>query len=230
MTAVVELDNVTRRYPGPPETTALDGCALRVDESDFLTVVGPSGSGKSTLLNIVGLLDSPTSGRYLLRGNDTSNMTEGERARLRGELIGFVFQSFQLLEQRTCLENVAMADLYTGATQAESNANALEMLDAVGLGTRAESLPTQLSGGQRQRVAIARALAGHPAILLCDEPTGNLDSHTADTVLELLSDLNRNGVTIMLITHDPDIATIGNRTIGILDGAVREHPTEAKTP
>lgn len=222
MTVVVELRQVSREYEGTPGTVALRDCTLTVNDGDFLTVIGPSGSGKTTLLNIVGLLDSPTSGSYFLRGSDTSNVGEKARSRMRGAMVGFVFQSFQLLEQRSCLENVMLADLYTGAGERDSRAKAQSALKSVGLADRATSLPTELSGGQRQRVAIARALAGDPAILLCDEPTGNLDSHTAESILALFLALNQSGVTIMMITHDRDVAALGNRKITMLDGVLRE--------
>jgi len=222
MTAVVELRGVSREYEDKRGTIALRNCTLTVNDGDFLTVVGPSGSGKTTLLNIVGLLDSPTSGSYALRGSDTSSMSEKIRSRTRGEMVGFVFQSFQLLEQRSCLENVMLADLYTGASERDSRSNALRALESVGLADRAGSLPTELSGGQRQRVAIARALAGDPAILLCDEPTGNLDSRTAESILALFLALNETGATIMLITHDRAVASLGNRRVEMLDGVLSE--------
>lgn len=222
MSRVLELDRVSRAYAGSQGAKALNECSLQVESGDFLTVVGPSGSGKSTLLNIVGLLDSPTSGAYRLLGEDTSAMGETGRSRMRGRTIGFVFQSFQLLEQRTCLDNVMLADLYRGAGTRESRFRAREALESVGLGNRATSLPTEMSGGQRQRVAIARALMGKPALLLCDEPTGNLDSRTAESILQLFADLNEQGSTIMLITHDPGIAARGNRTISLLDGVASE--------
>jgi putative ABC transport system ATP-binding protein len=222
MTAVVELWGVSRKYEGPPETVALRDCTLRVSEGDFVTVVGRSGSGKSTLLNIVGLLDAPTSGEYFLRGQNMTAVGESRRARERGQAIGFVFQSFQLLEHRTCVENVMLSDLYGGISQQDSRNAATAALHSVGLGDRLESRPTELSGGERQRVAIARALSGRPAILLCDEPTGNLDSRTAETILQLIHSLNREGATIMLVTHDPGIAQLGNRQIAILDGRVAD--------
>ena len=226
MSSVVQLDSITRTFPGPPETAAIRECSLTVEEGDFLTIVGPSGSGKSTLLNLVGLLDRPSSGRYLLRGRDVSSLDENTRAATRGEHIGFVFQSFQLIERRTCIENVMLADLYRGTHISDSRAAAQASLDAVGMGSRADSRPIDLSGGERQRIAIARALVGNPAILLCDEPTGNLDSRNSSAILDLFLSLNSKGATIVLITHDNDIANLGNRRVSILDGVV----TEARFP
>ncbi|MBW9111297.1 ABC transporter ATP-binding protein [Microbacterium ureisolvens] len=222
MTAVVELQDVSRLYPGPPAVHALTSCSLRIEEGDFVTVVGPSGSGKSTLLNILGLLDQPSSGRYLIRGEDVTALPEAQRARVRGDQLGFVFQSFHLLEQRSCLENVMLADLYSGVPERESRERALTALQAVGLGALVARMPTELSGGQQQRVAIARALASDPAVLLCDEPTGNLDSGTAATILALFDELNAAGRTVVMITHDADVARHGNRTLHMLDGNVTE--------
>ena len=222
MTAVVELQGVSRLYPGPPAVHALTSCSLCIEEGDFVTVVGPSGSGKSTLLNILGLLDQPSSGRYLIRGEDVTALPEAQRARVRGSQLGFVFQSFHLLEQRSCLENVMLADLYSGAPERESRERALGALEAVGLGALVARMPTELSGGQQQRVAIARALASDPAVLLCDEPTGNLDSGTAATILALFDELNAAGRTVVMITHDADVARHGNRTLHMLDGNVTE--------
>ena len=220
--SVVELEHVARHYSGPPRTTALRECNLIVDEGDFVTVVGPSGSGKSTLLNIIGLLDRPSSGRYLLQGRDVSELREAERAAARGKHVGFVFQSYQLMERRTCLENVMVADLYQGVDTVASRKAALSALEAVGMDNRAVSLPIELSGGERQRIAIARAVMGNPSVLLCDEPTGNLDSRNSEAVLDLFLELNRAGSTIVLITHDAKVAQRGNRAVSILDGVLTE--------
>ncbi|GAA1230342.1 putative ABC transport system ATP-binding protein [Microbacterium phyllosphaerae] len=222
MTAVVELREVSRVYAGPPEVHALATSSVTIDEGDFVTIVGPSGSGKSTLLNILGLLDKPTAGTYTLRGQDVTLLSENDRARVRGTDIGFVFQSFHLLEQRTCLENVMLSDLYNGTSERESRSRASEALEAVGLGSFERRLPTELSGGQQQRVAIARALAANPAVLLCDEPTGNLDSVTANAILALFDELNDAGRTVVLITHDAEVARYGNRTLHMLDGTLGE--------
>lgn len=222
MTAVIELREASRIYAGPPAVSALAAASFVIRAGDFVTIVGPSGSGKSTLLNILGLLDKPTGGQYVISGRDVSVLSEVERARVRGAEIGFVFQSFHLLEQRTCLENVMLADLYSGVGETESRRRAQEALDAVGLGAFYARLPTELSGGQQQRVAIARALSSDPSVLLCDEPTGNLDSATAQSVLSLFDDLNATGRTVVMITHDSEVARHGNRTFHMLDGVVSE--------
>ncbi|MFD0275985.1 ABC transporter ATP-binding protein [Kitasatospora sp. NPDC127111] len=225
-TPVIEFRRVGLTYPGPPPVTALQPCDLSVAPGDYLTVTGPSGSGKSTFLNLVGLLDTPTTGRYLLDGIDTSALPDGDRTALRGRRIGFVFQSFHLLPHRSAAENVALALLYTASRgrrgAAERRERARAALVQVGLGHRLDALPTRLSGGERQRVAIARALVGRPSLLLCDEPTGNLDSTTAESVLALLDDLHAEGLTVLLITHDPQVAARGRRTVAIRDGVLRE--------
>lgn len=221
---VIDLRSVSRVYEGFPPVPALVGCDLRVNRGDFLTIVGPSGSGKSTLLNLLGLLDRPTSGTYLLEGSDVATLTEQQRTAVRGRRIGFVFQSFQLLSHRSALENVMMALLYRGSSRADQAAAGTEALTNVGLGHMLHTLPSRMSGGERQRVAVARALAGGPSLLLCDEPTGNLDSATAQSILELFIDLNQAGIAIVLITHDPGVAERGNRTVIIRDGVVSEVP------
>ncbi|MGV9286667.1 ABC transporter ATP-binding protein [Streptomyces sp. NPDC003719] len=223
MTApVISLERVALTYPGPPAVTALLPCDLTVHEGEFVTVVGPSGSGKSTFLNIVGLLDSPTEGRYLLGGVDTGRLGDAARSALRGRRIGFVFQAFHLLPHRTAAENVQLALVYQRVPRRERTARAREVLARVGLGHRSDALPTTLSGGERQRVAIARALVGSPSVLLCDEPTGNLDTTTSEQVLGLLEELNADGVTIVVITHDPAVAARGTRTLSIRDGVLTE--------
>ena len=206
MTApVIELDQISRTYPGPPPVHALVDATVTVHEGDFVTVVGPSGSGKSTFLNVVGLLDLPTGGTYRLGGVDTTTLDEDARTGLRGSRIGFVFQAFHLMNHRTAVENVELALLYNRADPATRTVRAEHALEQVGLASRSHALPSQLSGGERQRVAIARALVTNPALLLCDEPTGNLDSARTLDVLTLLEDLHANGLTIMLITHDPAV-------------------------
>ncbi|MGW2588895.1 ABC transporter ATP-binding protein [Streptomyces sp. NPDC001515] len=219
---VIEFRQVGLTYPGPPPVAAFRPCDLRVDAGEFVTVVGPSGSGKSTFLNIAGLLDAPTHGTYLLDGYDTGALKDADRTALRGRRIGFVFQSFHLLPHRSALENVILAMVYNGTPRAERRPRAREALDRVGLGPRTDSLPTRLSGGERQRVAIARALAAGPSLLLCDEPTGNLDTANAATVLALLTELHAEGMTVLLITHDPGIAARGQRTVTIRDGILDE--------
>ncbi|MEU0832256.1 ABC transporter ATP-binding protein [Streptomyces sp. NPDC056231] len=222
MTPVIEFRQVGLTYPGPPPVPALKPCELLVEPGDFVTVVGPSGSGKSTFLNIAGLLDAPTHGTYLLDGYDTGALCDADRTALRGRRIGFVFQAFHLLPHRSALENVTLAMVYNGVPHAERAPRARDALVRVGLGHRIDSLPTRLSGGERQRVAIARALAAGPSLLLCDEPTGNLDTANAGAVLELLDELHTDGMTILLITHDPEVAARGARTVAIRDGVLRE--------
>ncbi|WP_411071653.1 ABC transporter ATP-binding protein [Streptomyces sp. cmx-4-25] len=224
---VIEFRQVGLTYPGPPPVPALVPCDLRIGRGEFVTVVGPSGSGKSTFLNIAGLLDAPTTGTYLLDGIDTGTLRDGDRTALRGRRIGFVFQSFHLLPHRSALENVTLAMVYNGFRRRERAGLAHEALDRVGLGHRVHALPTRLSGGERQRVAIARALVARPSLLLCDEPTGNLDSANAETVLALLDELHRDGMTVLVITHDPDVARRGGRTVAIRDGRLDERTVPA---
>jgi putative ABC transport system ATP-binding protein len=215
---VLRLTDCAKTYPGSPPVQALRPADLTVRAGDYLTVVGPSGSGKSTLLNLLGLLDRPTSGNFTLAGVDVARLSEGERTALRGRRIGFVFQEFHLLPYRTALENVALAQLYVTQRAAHRTRAAADALERVGLGHRLHALPTTLSGGERQRVAIARALVNEPELLLCDEPTGNLDSATAGTVMDLLGRLNAAGVTVVVITHDPAVAARAHRRVTILDG------------
>ncbi|MDY0810777.1 ABC transporter ATP-binding protein [Kitasatospora purpeofusca] len=217
---VIELRRAGLTYPGPPEVVALRTCDLTVQRGEFLTIVGPSGAGKSTFLNIIGLLDRPTSGSYLLDGIDTAAVKDAERTALRGMRIGFVFQSFHLLSHRTACENVELAMVYQRTVRGARKQRAEQALRRVGLGHRLDALPNRLSGGERQRVAIARALAARPSLLLCDEPTGNLDSQTAASVLDLLDGLHQDGMTVVVITHDPEVARRGQRTIVIRDGQV----------
>ncbi|MEV7106865.1 ABC transporter ATP-binding protein [Streptomyces atroolivaceus] len=228
--AVIALEGVGLTYPGPPPVTALRPCSLRIEQGEFVAVVGPSGSGKSSLLNMLGLLDNPTEGTYLLNGLDTSAVSDSRRAALRGSHIGFVFQSFHLLPHRTAQENVELAMLYRRTPRRVRRRKAAEVLARVGLAHRAHALPTHLSGGERQRVAVARALVGEPALLLCDEPTGNLDSGNAASLLDLLGRLHREGMTIVVITHDGQVAARGRRTITIRDGVLTEVDTGAAAP
>jgi putative ABC transport system ATP-binding protein len=219
---VIELRGLTRTYPGSPPVAALRPADLVIEEGDYVAVTGPSGSGKSTLLHLLGLLDSPTQGRYLLDGLDTSQLKDKERSALRGRRVGFVFQSFHLLPYRSALENVELAELYNRTPRAGRLPAAVEALDKVGLGHRLNALPTTLSGGECQRVAIARALVNRPSLLLCDEPTGNLDSGNAAALMELLDELNAAGFTIVVITHDQAVAAHAGRTIAISDGVLTE--------
>ncbi|MEV6300357.1 ABC transporter ATP-binding protein [Actinoplanes sp. NPDC051861] len=220
MTPVLDLDRVTRIHPGPPAVTALADATLRVGRGEYVAVVGPSGSGKSTLLNLLGLLDRPTSGVYRLDGIDVAGLGERDRTALRGGRIGFVFQSFHLLPHRTATENVMLAQVYNGAPRGGRRAAALAALERVGVGHRAHALPTTMSGGERQRVAIARALVNEPAILLCDEPTGNLDSATSQRLLSLFDELHAAGLTIVVITHDGAVASRAQRLVRIVDGRI----------
>ncbi|BBH71276.1 peptide ABC transporter ATP-binding protein [Actinoplanes sp. OR16] len=225
MTApVLDLDRVSRVYPGPPAVAALREATLRVERGDYLAIVGPSGSGKSTLLNLLGLLDRPSSGVYRLDGVDVSGLAERERTALRGGRIGFVFQSFHLLPHRTAVENVMLAQVYNGRPRRRRRPDALAALSRVEVGHRAYALPTTMSGGERQRVAIARALVNEPAILLCDEPTGNLDSATSLRLLGLFDELHAAGLTIVVITHDATVAERARRVVRIVDGRMDELP------
>lgn len=217
---MIELREVAVTYPGPPPVLALQPTDLTVRRGEFVSVVGPSGSGKSTLLNVLGLLDRPTEGRYVLDGIDTAALTEGQRTALRAHRIGFVFQAFHLLARRTVLENVALAQLYRGTHPQQRQQLAREALEQVGLTHRLNAEPAQLSGGERQRVAIARALAAQPSLLLCDEPTGNLDSTNTDAVLDTIDELHARGMTVLVITHDPAVSTRARRQITLRDGAV----------
>jgi putative ABC transport system ATP-binding protein len=224
---VIELRGLERTYPGPPPVRALRPADLVIREGDYIAVTGPSGSGKSTLLHLLGLLDTPTGGTYLLDGLDTSALPDRDRSTLRGRRIGFVFQSFHLLSYRTAGENVLLAQLYNRTPRAQRRSRAFEALERVGLGNRIDALPTTLSGGESQRVAIARALVNRPSLLLCDEPTGNLDSQNAGTVMELFDALHASGFTIVVITHDPNVARHAGRTVAIRDGVLSERPETA---
>jgi putative ABC transport system ATP-binding protein len=219
---VIELRGLARTYPGAPPVPALRPTDLEISDGDYVAVTGPSGSGKSTLLHLLGLLDTPTAGRYLLDGVDTSELTDRDRSALRGRRIGFVFQAFHLLPYRTALENVLLAEMYNQTPRAARLPGAVDALHAVGLGHRLDALPTTLSGGESQRVAIARALVNRPSLLLCDEPTGNLDSRNAATLMELLDDLNAAGFTVVVITHDLAVAAHAGRMIAISDGVLSE--------
>ncbi|TCO62843.1 ABC transporter ATP-binding protein [Actinocrispum wychmicini] len=218
----IALRDVSRTYPGPPPVSALRASSLVVGRGEYVAVVGPSGSGKSTLLHLLGLLDRPSGGTYHLDGVDVAGLSENERAALRGRAIGFVFQAFHLLPHRTATENVELAMLYNGTPRAGRRARARQALDRVGLSHRLTALPTTLSGGEKQRVAVARALVNEPTLLLCDEPTGNLDTVTAGTVLDLVDGLHRDGLTIMVITHDDSVATRAGRKVMIRDGMLAE--------
>jgi len=227
---VLELEAVTKVYPSTPPVTALRGVSVSVRAGELVAVLGPSGSGKSTLLHLMGTLDRPTAGTVRVTGLDVAALSDRDLAGLRARRIGFVFQQYFLAEHQSALDNVADGLLYAGTGPAERRRRAREALRLVGLAGRPGARPTQLSGGQRQRVAIARALAGYPAIVLADEPTGNLDSATGQEVLALLTELNTYGVTIVIITHDQHIAARLPRQIEMLDGQIITDTTRAPAP
>jgi putative ABC transport system ATP-binding protein len=219
----IQLEAVTKVfYTDEVETHALSGVHFDVTSGEFLSIAGPSGCGKSTLLSILGLLDSPTEGRYFLNGKPVEDLAIGERARVRNREVGFIFQSFNLIGDLTVFENVELPLTYRGMRTAERNERVRQALERVGMGHRAKHLPSQLSGGQQQRVAVARALAGRPSILLADEPTGNLDSKNGLAVMELLKELHQEGSTVLMVTHDPRFAEFADRTVHLFDGQVVE--------
>jgi putative ABC transport system ATP-binding protein len=216
---LVLLEDVSRVYAtGDVEVRALDKVSLQVEEGEFIAVMGPSGSGKSTLMNILGCLDRPTSGRYVLAGRDVSRLSRAELADVRNQVLGFVFQNFNLLPRTSALENVELPLLYQGIPTRERRVRARESLERVGLASRMDHHPNQLSGGQQQRVAIARALVGRPRVILADEPTGNLDSKTSIEVMRILQELGKQGITVALVTHAPDVAEFASRVVVFKDG------------
>ncbi len=219
-TPVLELDAVTKTYGSDPPVPALQGVSFSIRAGELAAIIGPSGSGKSTLLHLMGTLERPSSGRVSVTGLDAAEMSDRELAAVRATRIGFVFQQFFLAEHSTALENVADGLLYAGAAVGERRERAAESLTRVGLGDRLSARPTQLSGGERQRVAIARALVGRPAIVLADEPTGNLDSATGQSIMGLIDELNAEGATIVVITHEHEIAARFPRQISLLDGRI----------
>ncbi|MCI9272739.1 MAG: ABC transporter ATP-binding protein [Clostridiales bacterium] len=224
---ILSMKDIVKCYDmGEEQQTILDHIDFSVREGEFVSILGPSGSGKSTMMNILGCLDVPTSGYYKLSGNDVDHMEERELARIRNREVGFVFQAFQLLPRLTAAENVELPLIYAGVNASERRERAASMLDRVGLSHKMEHYPNQLSGGQQQRVAIARAMVTQPTILLADEPTGALDQKTGRQVMELFQELNREGRTIIMITHDEQIARNASRIVRILDGKLTEEESD----
>ena len=226
-TPLIRLEELTKVFlTDEVETHALAGVQMEIRKGEYVSIAGPSGCGKSTLLSILGLLDSPTGGNYLLDGKPVGKLNLAERARIRNREIGFIFQSFNLIGDLTVFENVELPLTYRGMKAAERKTKVLEALERVGMAHRAKHLPSQLSGGQQQRVAVARALVGSPLILLADEPTGNLDSRNGEAVMDLLRDLHRSGSTICMVTHDPRFARHADRTVHLFDGHIVDEPVE----
>jgi putative ABC transport system ATP-binding protein len=225
---VIELEDASRVFRvGDQEVRALDAVSLRIDAGDYVSIMGPSGSGKSTLLHILGLLDRPTSGRYRLAGRDVSSLDDVEQARTRSEKIGFVFQFFHLVPYLTAVENVELPMTLAGVSTGERRERAARALAALGLADRARHRPDELSGGQRQRVAIARATVMSPAVLLADEPTGNLDRRSGLDVMRILEELRARGITLVVVTHDPEIGSRARRTVRMVDGRIAEDEVRA---
>jgi putative ABC transport system ATP-binding protein len=225
---LIQLNAVTKVFLADEvETHALSGIHLEINKGEYLSIAGPSGCGKSTLLSILGLLDTPSDGTYLLNAQPVQSLTLGDRARIRNREIGFIFQSFNLIGDLTVFENVELPLSYRGMAPAERKQRVLGALEKVGMSHRSKHLPSQLSGGQQQRVAVARALAGDPAVLLADEPTGNLDSKNGEAVMDLLSALHREGATIVMVTHDNRFASRADRTVHLFDGRIVKEQTEA---
>jgi putative ABC transport system ATP-binding protein len=228
MSAVVDMRGISRVYDsGRLQVAALRGVNLNIGEGEFVAIVGPSGSGKSTLMNIIGCLDRATAGEYRLAGSDVDQLNDDELARLRNRTIGFIFQSFNLLPRTTAVDNVATPLLYQNVGRADRHKRAASALERLGLGERLTHEPTELSGGEQQRVAVARALVTEPALILADEPTGNLDSRSGGDVMDVFHDLHAQGRTIVLITHDPDVAAQAERQVHVRDGLIEQQPVAA---
>ena len=224
MKKLIDLKNVSKSYRnGDQELQVLKDVHLEVEEGEFVAIMGPSGSGKSTLMNIIGMLDRPTSGEYYLEGEEVAKLSEKKLAKVRNQQIGFVFQQFFLLSKLNALQNVELPLIYAGVSQSKRKALAEQYLKKVELETRMHHLPSELSGGQKQRVAIARALVNHPSIILADEPTGALDTKTGEQIMELLTELNREGKTLIMVTHEPEIAAFAKRQIVIRDGVISSY-------
>ncbi|MFC6097986.1 ABC transporter ATP-binding protein [Flavobacterium qiangtangense] len=219
--SLIKITNIKRDFQlGNEVINVLKGIDLNINKGEYVALMGPSGSGKSTLMNLLGCLDTPTSGTYILNGNDVSQMTDDNLAEIRNKEIGFVFQTFNLLPRTTALDNVALPMIYAGYSKSERKERATEVLTQVGLADRMDHEPNQLSGGQRQRVAVARALVNRPSIILADEPTGNLDSKTSVEIMNLFNEIHANGNTVILVTHEEDIAAYAHRIIRLRDGLV----------
>lgn len=229
MSAILQLDSICKSYYlGKQELQVLKGISLNIHKNEYVALMGPSGSGKSTLMNILGCLDSPTKGTYILNDKDVSKMPDNDLADVRNKEIGFVFQQFNLLPRLTAAENVALPLVYNGTAKKKRLEQALEMLDRVGLSDRSHHKPNELSGGQNQRVAIARALVNNPAIILADEPTGNLDSKTSVEIMEIFGKIQREGNTVILVTHEEDIANYAHRVIRLKDGIIEKDTIQRK--
>jgi putative ABC transport system ATP-binding protein len=221
MSIIIQTKEISRIYRMGSETIhALKSVSIEINRGEYVAFMGPSGSGKSTLMNIVGCLDTPTGGQYILNGKDVSNMTDNELAEIRNKEIGFVFQTFNLLPRSTSLDNVSLPLIYAGYSKSARQEKAMHALESVGLGSRAKHKPNELSGGQRQRVAIARALVNDPSIMLADEPTGNLDTKTSYEIMELFENLHAKGNTIIMVTHEEDIAKYAHRIVRLRDGLI----------
>lgn len=229
---LIDIRDITKVYVMGTETVhALSGVTLGVERGEYVGIMGPSGSGKSTLMNLIGCLDTPTAGSYVLNGREVARMTDDELAAIRNQEIGFVFQTFNLLPRTSALQQVELPLVYSGLSRRDRRERAAKALDAVGLADRMNHQPNEMSGGQRQRVAIARALVNDPSILLADEPTGNLDSQTGNEIMALFDDLNARGNTIVLVTHEEDIAAHAHRIVRLLDGKIRDDgPNERAAP
>ena len=226
MENIITLDNIIKNYfVGTEVIRALRSVSLSISKNEYVAIMGPSGSGKSTLMNIIGCLDTITKGQYILNGTDVSKLHDNDLAEIRNKEIGFIFQTFNLLPRYTALENVELPLIYAGKNKKERHDRAMEVLEQVGLGDRVTHKPNELSGGQRQRVAIARALVNHPSIILADEPTGNLDTKTSYDIMKLLEEIHRNGNTIILVTHEEDIAKCSRRIVRLRDGIVESDET-----
>jgi putative ABC transport system ATP-binding protein len=222
---VVVVEELSKVFPGPPPVVALQPCSFTIHRGEYVAITGVSGSGKTTLLSLLGLLDVPSAGRYMLDSVDAAKLSDRRRSAVRASQIGFVFQAFHLIGYRTVTENVALGLLYQGVPKRQRNRRAREVIDQVGLTHRSDALCSTLSGGEKQRVAIARTLVRQPALVLCDEPTGNLDTHTTNQILDLLNDLHTRGMTIIVITHDQTIAQQAQRNLVISDGLLTEPAT-----